>query len=300
LAYACKKLGTWFEAHEGSKEQYLKEHKEFYEKAKKKAEAKPPVKMLEGLSTDKILSSKRESCMKTPKISTLTSKLVDSTSAPPTVVNHKKDTSSKKKLTKKNALEEKVSPESTKILPEVYLMANIVKIAWPNVEEKVQNEIFEAQVSYMAGIPYSSTVKQFREAVAEYARQERLKIDAEVERVLTKVPPAERIKQQILARQAMAKEESDGVSSNDEDSASESAGESVRSNKSTKSNESKGSVGLADDIEDASDDDTPLTVVKSGLKRKAKALKDQKPEENVDNSKQARGSDPSQDSESSQ
>jgi hypothetical protein len=152
----------------------------------------------------------------------------------------------------------------------------------------------------MAGTRYSSTVEQFQEAVAEYTRQEELKIDLAIKRVLATVPPVERVKQQIIAKKAMVKGKGDGASSNDEDSASESAGESVRSNKSTKPNESKGSVGLADDIEDASDDDAPLTTIKSGLKRKAKALKDQKPEESVDNSKQARSSDSSQGSESSQ
>ena len=302
LSYACRKLESWFKAHKGAKEQYIKEHREFYEKAKKKAETKPPVKMLEGLSADKILSSKRESCMKVPKVSatttsSTTSKLVDPASLPSTTVGKCKDTSSKERLTKEDESTKKASSEFNTILPEEYLMAHFVTVAWPNVEEQMQNKIFEAQMSNVAGVRYESTVEQFRQAIAEYARQEELKIDAAVKKVLAKVPPAERIKQQILAKKAAELEKADGASSNEENFSSESHDDSDKASESSRSKKSDGSI---DDSENISDDDAPLALVKSGLKRKAKALKGRKAEESADNSKQARSVDSSEDPEGNQ
>jgi len=169
LSYACRKLDSWFKTHDGAKEQYIKEHKEFHEKAKKKAETKQPVKMLEGLSTDQILSSKRESCMKT---STNSIKLIDLTPRS----DETKKTSSKKKASINK-------PAAVTIVPEEYLMAHLVTVAWPDLDVVAQKGIFETQMSTMAGTRYSSTVEQFQEAVAEYTRQEELKIDLAIKRV---------------------------------------------------------------------------------------------------------------------
>jgi hypothetical protein len=240
--------------------------------------------------------------MRIPKVSATTAtsttgESVNPTSLLSTTVGKSKDSSSKKRLIKENESKKKASSELTTLLPEEYLMAHIVTVAWPDVGEQMQSEIFEAQMSNMAGERYSSTVKQFREAVAEYARQEKLKIDAAVKKVLAKVPPAERIKQQILAKKAAELEKASGVSSNEEKFSSESNDDSDKSSESSRSRKSDGSV---DDTENISDDDAPLALVKNGLKRKARALKTHKAEESADNLKQARSVEPAEVPESNQ
>ena len=309
LTYACRKLETWFNAHEGSKDQYVKEHKEFHDKATKKAEQKPPKKMLDGLSADQILSSKRESCMKVPTAPTppisATTKVVDLTSTSTSAqgtnqVNQAKKSSSKSKkvlsksASKKGASNKAAVNESTfPIVPEEYLMAHVVTVAWPNADIEVQREIYEIQMSTMAGVPYSVTVDDFREAINEYMRQEKLKMDAVREKALqrpSRIPPVERVKRQAFARQARRAEKTNKASTKEEKSASESSKDLNESSE----NES---LGWPDDT---SDDDAPLAVMKIGLKRKAKELKSQEAKESTTIQKKVPSSSSSQASESGQ